>query len=84
MQSYINAILECLQSRKCCEAIIDDLLLFTATKKTHMVKLEDLLRVLLKHVKYPQSNVNFLEESYSTWKMTDSLNIRGICHTIVK
>ena len=28
-QSYINAILSCLSSRKYCEAIIDDLLLFT-------------------------------------------------------
>ena len=31
--SYINAILECLQSRKYCEAIMDDLLLFTPTKR---------------------------------------------------
>ena len=30
-QSYINAILDCLQSRKYCEAIMDDLLLFTPT-----------------------------------------------------
>ena len=28
-QSYINAILDCLQSRKYCEAIMDNLLLFT-------------------------------------------------------
>ena len=28
-QSYTNAILECLQSRKYCKAIMDDLLLFT-------------------------------------------------------
>ena len=28
-QSYINAILSCLQSRKYCEAILEDLLLFT-------------------------------------------------------
>ena len=28
-QSYINVILSCLQSRKYCEAIMDDLLLFT-------------------------------------------------------
>ena len=42
-QSYINAILDYLQSRKYCEAIMDDLLLFTPSKKTHMNKLEDLL-----------------------------------------
>ena len=43
-QSYINAILSCLQSRKYCEAIIDDLLLFTPTKSFHFDKLEDLLK----------------------------------------
>ena len=32
-QSYINVILDCLQSRKYCEAIMDDLLLFTPSKK---------------------------------------------------
>ena len=32
-QSYINAILDCLQSRKYCEAIIDDLLLFTLIER---------------------------------------------------
>ena len=32
-QSNINAILECLQSRKHCEAIMDDLLLFTPSKR---------------------------------------------------
>ena len=48
-QSYINAILECLESRKHCTAIMDDLLLFTPTKKSHMAKLEDLLKALLKN-----------------------------------
>ena len=48
-QSYINMILDCLQSRKYCEAIKDDLLLFTPSKKSHMDKLEDLLRALLKN-----------------------------------
>ena len=48
-QSYINAILDCLHSRKYCEAIMDDLLLFTPSKKTHMNKLEDLLKALLKN-----------------------------------
>ena len=32
-QSYINAILDCLQSRKHYEAIMDDLLLFMPSKK---------------------------------------------------
>ena len=39
-QSYINAILDCLQSKKYCEAIMDDLLLFTPTKTSHFAKLE--------------------------------------------
>ena len=34
-QSYINAILNCLQSRKYCEAIMDDLLFFTPTNSSH-------------------------------------------------
>ena len=48
-QSYINAILDCLQSRKYCEAVMDDLLLFTPSKEIHMNKLEDLLKALLKN-----------------------------------
>ena len=48
-QSYINAILDCLQSRKYCEAIMDDLLLFPPSKETHVNKLEDLLKALLKN-----------------------------------
>ena len=32
-QSYINAILDCLQNRKYCEAIMDDLLLFYTIKE---------------------------------------------------
>ena len=48
-QSYINAILNCLQSKKYCEAIMDDLLLFTPSKKTHIAKLEDLPKALLKN-----------------------------------
>ena len=48
-QSYINAILNCLQSRKYCEAIMDDLLLFTLMKSSHFDKLEDLLKALCKN-----------------------------------
>ena len=48
-QSYINAILSCLQSRNYCEAIMDDLLLFTPTKSSHFDKLEDLLTALCKN-----------------------------------
>ena len=48
-QSYINAILSCLQSRKYCEVIMDDLLLFTPTKSSHFDKLDDLLKALHKN-----------------------------------
>ena len=48
-QSYINVISDCLQSRKYCEAIMDDLLLFTPSKESHMKKLEDLLKALSKN-----------------------------------
>ena len=41
-QSYINVILDCLQSKRYCEAIMDDLLLFTPSKRLHIDKLEDL------------------------------------------
>ena len=40
-QMYINAILNSLQSRKYCEAIMDDHLLFTPSKKTHIAKLDE-------------------------------------------
>ena len=48
-QSYINTILNCLENGKYCEAIMDDLLLFTPSKQLHMRKLEDLLKTLLKN-----------------------------------
>ena len=48
-QSYINAILNCLQSRKYCETIMDNLLLFTSMKSSHFDKLEDLLKALHKN-----------------------------------
>ena len=48
-QSYINAILNCLQRRKYCEAIMDDLLLFTPMRSSHFDKLEDLLKALCKN-----------------------------------
>ena len=48
-QSYINAILNCLSSKEYCEAIMDDLLLFTPNKQTHFEKLIDLLQALCKN-----------------------------------
>ena len=48
-QSYINTILNGLQSRKYCEAIMDDLLLITPSKIVHIAKLEDVLKALRKN-----------------------------------
>ena len=47
-QSYINTILDCLQSKSNCKAIMDDLLLFTSSERSCMDKLEYLLKALLK------------------------------------
>ena len=48
-QPYINAILNCLTSRNYCEAIMDDLLLFTPSKEAHYYKLQELLKALCKN-----------------------------------
>ena len=48
-QSYINMILDSLHGKKYCEAIMDNLLLFTPSKRAHIEKLEDLLKALLKN-----------------------------------
>ena len=47
-QTYINTILNCLESKMYSEAIMDDLLLFTPSKQSHITKLEGLLKILLK------------------------------------
>ena len=41
--------LDCLQNRKYCEAIMDDLLLFTSSKKSHMDKTGRFFKALLKN-----------------------------------
>ena len=48
-QSYINAVLNYLQSKKYCEAIMDGLLWFTPSKNSHIAKLEGILKALLKN-----------------------------------
>ena len=47
-QMYINTILNSLQSKKYCEVIMDDSLLFTPSERVHKDKLEDLLKALRK------------------------------------
>ena len=44
-----KAFIDCLQNRKYWKAIMDDVLLFTPSKKSHMDKVEDLLKALLKN-----------------------------------
>ena len=69
-QSYINAVLNCLQSKKYCEAIMDNLLLFTPSKNSHVPKLEDLLKAPLKNgLKISQRNVSYLGQICITWEM---------------
>ena len=48
-KSYINTILDCLETRKHCKGIMDDLLLFTPTRKACMAKSRGLLKALLKN-----------------------------------
>ena len=48
-QLYINAILSCLSSKKYCDAIMDNLLLFTPNKQTHFEKLIEVLWALCKN-----------------------------------
>ena len=70
-QSYINAILSCLSSRKYCGATMDDLLLFVPNKQTHFENVEDLLKALCKHgLKYHQRNVSCSILSYIIWVTT--------------
>ena len=61
-KSYINMILDCLWSRKYCEAIMDGLLLFTPTKKSHIAKLEDLLKALPKKCLQYIGNTIFVKD----------------------
>ena len=52
---------------------MDDLLLFTPSKTSHIAKLEDLLKVLLKNgLKISPKNVNYLGRNYNMWE-TQSL-----------
>ena len=69
-QSYINVILSCLQSKKYCEAIMDNLILFTPSKDSHINKLEDILNALLKNgLKISPKSANYSKPAYNTWEM---------------
>ena len=67
---YINTILNSLQSRKYCEAIMNDLLLFTPSKKAHMDKLEDLLKALRKNgLKIAPKKCQLFRQNYNIWEI---------------
>ena len=75
-QSHINAILDCLQSRKYCNAIMDDLLFFMPTKKSHIAKLEGLLKALLKNeLMISQKTCQLLREELQYMGILYSLRI---------
>ena len=77
-QSYINAILDCLQSRRYCEVIMDNLLLFTPSKSSHFDKLEALLRALKKNgLKISPKNASCSKLSYNIWVILFLLEIKG-------
>ena len=79
-QSYINAILDCLQSRKYCEAIMDDLLLFTPSKKSHIAKLEDLLKALLKNrLKISPKKCQLFRTEFQYMGNTTFIKDRRVC-----
>ena len=77
-QSYINVILNCLSSRKYCEAIMDDLLLFTPTKESHFAKLEDLVKSFMQK-QILQRNVSCLRQNYSIWVTPFCIKDRTVC-----
>ena len=65
------------QSRKYCKAIKDYLLLFTLTKKSHIAKLEDLMKALIKmELRYHERSISSLEKNYNVWEMLYLLKIR--------
>ena len=51
---------------------MDGLLLITPSKKSHIAKLEDLLKPLLKmDLRAHQINVHYLEQNYNVWVIQD-------------
>ena len=84
-QSYTNAILSCLQSRKYCEAIMDDLLLFTPTKLSHFEKLEDLLKALHKNgLKISQKKCQLFKTDLQYMGNTISIRNKRVCIRLLR
>ena len=70
-QMYINTIPNSLQSRKYCEAIMDDLQLFTLSKMVHMDKFEDLLKALRKNgLRISPKKCQLFRTEYNMWEIS--------------
>ena len=79
-QLYINAILNCLPSRKYCVAIMNDLLLFTPNKQTHFEKLVDLLQALCKsRLKISPKKCQLFRTELQYMGNTIFIKERGVC-----
>ena len=79
-QSYINAILDCLQSRKYCAALMDDLLLFIPMKMSHFAKLEDLLKALCKNgLKISQKKCQLFKNKLQYMGYTIFIRDKRVC-----
>ena len=79
-QSFTNTILNCLDSRKYCEAIMDDVLLFIPSKQSHMRKLEDLLKALLKNgLKISPRKCRLFKKELQYMGKTIFIQEKGVC-----
>ena len=79
-QSYINTILNSLQSMKYCEVIMDDLLLFTPSKIVHIAKLVDLLKALRKNgLKISPKKCQLFRTELQYMGNTIFINDRRVC-----
>ena len=79
-QAYINATLSCLLSRKYCEAIRDDLLLFTPMKSCHFDRLEDLQKALYKNgLKISPKKCQLFKTDIQYMGKTIFIRNKGVC-----
>ena len=79
-QSYVNAIIGYLQSGKYCEAIMDDLLLFTLMKTSHLDKIEDLLKAVCKNgLKISPKKYHFFETELQYMGNTIFIKDKRVC-----
>ena len=84
-QSYINAILDCLQSKMYCKAIMDDLILFTPSKESHMNKLKDILSALLKNgLKILPTKCQVFKTNLQYMGNEIFIDKKGMCETFEK